>query len=82
MTHEQKRIFFNFLKKENLLIRYKRNRFLNNQDKRYRTTSYNDISFVFPFSNSFIWRHTVEGYSFWKQIQSKWIDYCCYDKQT
>lgn len=73
MTHEEKRIFFNWLKKYGALKAYKQARY---QQKRAPLfDSYKEMPFKDPIVWSFNWRKTLEGSDFWSNLTFKWYDY-------
>lgn len=77
MTHEEKRIFFNWLKKHDALEKYRRNRFTFSLTcdgvRRPRIANY----FYMPLSEaiglSFSWMHSPEGHEYWRNLDGIWM---------
>lgn len=63
-----KRLFFNFLQKNNALKAYK---------KYYKKCYGQSIAAneYIPLSVAFVWATTVEGNEYWKSLDQQWHDY-------
>ena len=76
MTHKQKRIFFNWLKKHNALEAYKRNRFVFMREyKRHGWThpyKYAHIEVFDALGLAFSWSNTPEGHRYWNYLDEIW----------
>ena len=76
MTHKQKRIFFNWLKKHNALEAYKRNRFVFMREyRRYGWTRPYKYAYLEAFdalSLAFSWSNTPEGQRYWNYLDEIW----------
>lgn len=78
MTHREKRIFFNWLQKQDALEKFRRNRHV-------FLTSYRGISWRIRVGYSivhvaevlgvaFSWDETPEGGQYWRNLDAKWLD--------
>ena len=78
MTHRQKRIFFDWLKKHNALERYKHNRFVFIREyKRHGWTRSYNYTFIKVFdalSLAFSWINTPEGHGYWNHLDNIWSE--------
>jgi hypothetical protein len=76
MTHRQKRIFFNWLKKYNALEKYKHNRFVFMREYRRhgwtRPYKYAYMEAFDALSLAFSWINTPEGQSYWNYLDEVW----------
>lgn len=63
-----KRIFFDFLQKNNALKAYKR-AFYAWHDRKLRPYEY------YPLGVAFVWCRTQEGYDYWKELDENWYNH-------
>ena len=71
---EHKRIFYSFLKANNVLEQFKRNCRYRGRDPEWLTSSFNYyLDDVIDYA--FIWSEQPEGTLFWRSIHEKWRKY-------
>lgn len=76
MTHKQKRIFFNWLQKQNALKAFKVARHKEcNHTLLHPWEKYEQLSIDDPFSWAFSWARTSQGSLYWENICLKWFIY-------
>lgn len=63
-----KRIFFDFLQKNNALKAYKR-AFYAWHDRKLRPSEY------YSLGVAFVWGGTQEGHDYWKELDEKWCNH-------
>lgn len=63
-----KRLFFNFLQKNNALKAYKKS-YKKFHDQSIAANAYT------PLSVAFVWADTAEGHEYWKSLDQQWHDY-------
>lgn len=77
MTHRQKRIFFNWLKKHDALEAYKHNRFVFMREHRIRgwmcSYDYASMSVFDALGLAFSWVNTPEGHTYWSELDEIWM---------
>lgn len=64
----KKRIFFDFLQKQNALQAYKQ-AFYTCHSRKLHSSEYCALSVAF------IWADTPEGHEYWKSLDEKWFNY-------
>lgn len=76
MTHKQKRIFFNWLQKQNALKSFKAARHKEcNHTLLHPWEKYERLSIDDPFSWAFSWARTAQGSLYWEEICMEWFLY-------
>lgn len=75
MLHAEKRILFNWLKKQGALKKYRVNRFklTTPDDVPWRTYRY--LSLEEAIIDAFNWGQTLEGSGYWVRIHVSWVQY-------
>ena len=66
----KKRLFFDFLQKNNALKAYK---------KAYKKCRGETVNEYIPLGGSFVWACTPEGHEYWRSLDEKWD---CYFKSV
>ena len=71
MTNKEKRIFFNWLQKNNLYEQYRYNRYIR-MKREFNGRPYKEIILQYAIYDAFIFASTPEGVPFWSRIALQW----------
>ena len=74
MTHQEKRVFFNWLQKHGALQYYKKNRYLyfKHPTRRLTIIPYIALNITNAISGAFIWVDTDQGDVYWEDLSRLW----------
>jgi hypothetical protein len=75
MTYTEKRVLFNWLKKQGALKKYRVNRFKLTTPDDLPWRAYRYLSIEEAIVDAFNWGQTLEGSRYWINIHMKWIHY-------
>ena len=75
MTHREKRIFFNWLKKQGALKKYRVNRFKLTTPNDLPWRAYRYLSIEEAIVDAFNWGQTLEGSGYWVSLHLHWLQY-------
>lgn len=79
MTHKEKRILFNWLKKRDALKKYRINRFKLTTPRDLPWRAYRYLPVEEAIVDAFNWGQTLEGSAYWLGIHLHWLQYLSVD---
>lgn len=75
MTYTEKRVLFNWLKKQGALTKYRVNRFKLTTPNDLPWRAYRYLSIEEAIVDAFNWGQTLEGSGYWVSLHLYWLQY-------